>query len=296
MRLPRARLVILALWSAGVGCDSSSDTTQSTETLVIPTSVAVSPHAFLGSVPCSNQEGALRSYVATLTDVTPLDPDVGAAAGTVNFTLPSSPPTPCSENIVFRYVIPGHQYKAVIDGYERYASELTPASYASDLTPDKTHSSGSRTMMLKADDTVVPARLTASCDPVTARLDTEVTFTTCSPPTDTGSVITGVRVEPRATLGLLACEGDGRITSFKVTPDDLALASFTGLGCADGVARYTEGIEPGKNYTFTVSALKLDGDELSACCSAKAQGGLVVDAICDPLTRGVLTPGACLKN
>jgi hypothetical protein len=81
------------------------------------TSVSVDPMSFLGSVSCSNAPGGIGSYVATITDVT--DPNN-------RFTLPSSPPTPCSQSVYFQNVNVGDLYIAEVDGYTQTADQLVP--------------------------------------------------------------------------------------------------------------------------------------------------------------------------
>jgi hypothetical protein len=104
----------------------------STATTLIPataigpgtTSVSVDPQSFLGAVSdggvalaCSDQPGSMRSFVATVTDVT--DPETP-------FVLPSSPPTSCGQSAYFQYVTPGHIYVADVDAYEETPDQLVP--------------------------------------------------------------------------------------------------------------------------------------------------------------------------
>jgi hypothetical protein len=104
----------------------------STATTIIPgtaigpgtTSVSVDPASFLGTladsgvgIACSDQPGGLRSFVATVTDVT--NPEN-------LFVLPSSPPTSCGQSAYFQYVTPGHAYVAAIDAYEETPDQLVP--------------------------------------------------------------------------------------------------------------------------------------------------------------------------
>lgn len=289
MRQLRARLWILGILGASIGCTDTTDSTVATEDVDIPTSVTVSPQAFLGSVPCSNEMGALHSYVATLTDLG-LDPTVDAP-----FVLPSSPPVPCSDNVVFRYIVVGHTYTATIAGYDRYASELTPSGNAS---------SGSGTMLQGGK--VVSPRWTTSCpDGAIARLNDEVILTAqdCAPLQGMSALSAGLRVDPGAALGLLACKDPeekdpakdkGKVVSFVVTPKDSALPELTGLSCGSRtqacpkdalcVADYPKNVDAARTYTFAVHALTADGNKLSASCLAKAQAGLIVTAVCDPLT------------
>jgi hypothetical protein len=291
--------LILGLLTVSTGCTSTTDTTLATEEVILPTAVTLSPQAFLGSVPCSNEAGALRSYVAKLFDFGKSQADAGSACEGLPsepvFPLPASAPTPCSADIVFRYVVVDHCYRASIAGYDLSASDLTPAGHPS---------SGSSTMVRKTDGpegpkgTPVAPRWTSSCDePVRAVLDDDVFFAAkdCSPLKDMGSARTGIRVDPKATLGLLGCEGKGRVDTFDITAPDPAIPKrIEGLFCGDGPAdgpvkyehTYEQGIEPGKTYTFTVTAHRSDdfaGQNIEASCSARAQAGLIVTAVCDLL-------------
>ncbi|RYE90754.1 MAG: hypothetical protein EOO75_09725, partial [Myxococcales bacterium] len=76
------------------------------------TAVFVDPTDFRGGVACGDDAGAMRSYVATLIDVTP---DVcGQPTRTV---VASGPPTSCRQPTAFSQVTPGRYYLAEIDAY-----------------------------------------------------------------------------------------------------------------------------------------------------------------------------------
>jgi hypothetical protein len=175
---------------------------------LVPTTVTVIPAFFQGQVPCSNNPGAMRSYVVTLTDTTD---------GRHPFDLPSSPPTPCSQPVAFRYVISYHQYTAAIDGYARTVSELTSSPYSNP-------SSGSRTMLNKdpdptIDKTLAAPRWSSVCQAVIASSAENVNMTDCDPLEDLGGeeTTTGILVDARGALGLLACAGaGGTVTAFDV--------------------------------------------------------------------------------
>lgn len=276
MRPPRARLLILGLFGASVGCNPTTDTTATTTTSVVETvtatSVTLGPEAFLGQVPCSNAAGALRSYVATLTDITQGEDGKADLA----FDLPSSAPIPCSNRAIFRYIVADHAYGATLEGYDLDASELAP------LSP------GSRTMLRKADQTPVVPRWKAACDPVITSLDENVAFSDaqCSKLQDQGSSLTGIKVIPTASLGLLACGGKDGLASFNISPTAPALPPLLGVACEGGVAEYTQGIEPGATYTFNLDAYTAEGKKFgSSSCAARTREGLTVIAACAPLTR-----------
>jgi hypothetical protein len=277
MRRPRASLLILGLLSASVGCTTTTDTTTLTATdTVFPTSVTVGPQVFLGQVPCSSEAGALRSYVATLTDVTP------GGAG-LSFDLPSSPPIPCSNRVVFRYIVADHRYQAAIDGYDIAAAELTP------LSP------GARTMLRRKEMTPVAPRWKASCKGVDGAgllttQDQDVPFTEqdCAPFPDELSSVTGIKVDPRASLGLLACGGKGGIVRFDITPGAPApgapvLPPVSGVACDADAIEYAQAIPPDVTYTFALVGYTTEGAKLGASCVARTRAGLTVAAVCDPL-------------
>ncbi|MEP7052737.1 MAG: hypothetical protein ABJB12_20380 [Pseudomonadota bacterium] len=111
---------------AGLGCSSSST---STNTILRPELVAVSPEDFLGTLTCGKQPGQVQSYVATLFDVTPAeDGSVPDAA----VQLPSSPPTSCLSPVTFAHVVTSHRYIAQVDAYDHPSP--ADAATAPDLT------------------------------------------------------------------------------------------------------------------------------------------------------------------
>ena len=125
--------------------------TPSTATAVVrPQLVAVDPDDFLGTLvhcvppsseatggssgtPDADEPNAVRSYVATLFDVTPLADDSDAGVPDPGTPLASSPPTPCSQPVTFSYVVEGHRYVAEVDAYAKRPQDLTPISDGSRL-------------------------------------------------------------------------------------------------------------------------------------------------------------------
>lgn len=271
--LPGRRAVALAALALAA-CNESSGGNDEQE---IQTSLTIDPLAFLGDVRCSNEPGAIRSYVATLTDES-------AAGGP--FTLASSPPIPCSSRVSFTYVVEGHEYTARIDGYEQYAEELTPIG-------DET--SGSRHMLL--DGAPVAPRWTWACpgpeagedaDKLVAKTGVNVVVQGCAAlagPADPASA--AIVLDPASALGALRCEADdGAIASFDVVPQDSALAPVLGVACPpDEPVVYDLGAAPGRAYFFRLEAKDAAGELLfGSSCFAAASAGVTVTATCDPLS------------
>ncbi|WP_437932029.1 hypothetical protein WMF37_23175 [Sorangium sp. So ce291] len=271
--MPGRRAVALAALALAA-CNETSGSDDEQE---IQTSLTIDPLAFLGDVRCSNEPGAIRSYVATLTDES-------AAGGP--FTLASSPPIPCSSRVSFTYVVEGHEYTARIDGYEQYAEELTPIG-------DET--SGSRHMLL--DGAPVAPRWTWACpdpeaaedaDKLVAKTGVNVVVQGCAPlagPADPASA--AIVLDPASALGALRCEADdGAIASFDVVPQDSALAPVLGVACPpEEPVVYDLGADPGRAYFFRLEAKDAAGELLfGSSCFAAASAGVTVTATCDPLS------------
>ncbi len=138
-------LLLLPLLALVASCSNAS--TGST-TPTTPTLVAVDPLDFLGAVPCTDAPGAMRSYVATIYDVTP---GIGGDSGPAEFALPSSGPVLCTRQIAFGggFVVQGHRYVADIQGYDR--TDIKPLG------------SGSPIMVESSTGAVVAPRWTTSC-------------------------------------------------------------------------------------------------------------------------------------
>ncbi|WP_437492958.1 hypothetical protein WME75_19350 [Sorangium sp. So ce1014] len=243
----------------------------------IQTSLTIDPLAFLGDVRCSSEPGAIRSYVATLTDES-------AEGGP--FTLASSPPIPCSSRVSFTYVVEGHEYTARIDGYAQRAEELAPVG-------DET--SGSPHMLV--DGAPVAPRWTWACPgpdatddagKLVAKTGVNVVVQGCASvagPDDAPSA--AIVLDPASALGALRCGADDReVASFDVLPEGSALAPVLGVGCppAEPVV-YDLGAAPGRAHFFRLEAKNAAGDLLfGSSCFATASAGITVTATCAPLS------------
>jgi hypothetical protein len=148
------RNAVLGLFSmAAVSACTGTGTTIS---VPLPaTAIVVDPADFLGDVPCfplfgpsaDAPGGPMRRYVATL-----VSEHAGGALTDAEVTLPSSPPTRCSDRVSFQRVVDGTAYVAEIDGYD--VDHIRPLGSGGIL--------GSRVMVDEHDRFVAP-RWQTSC-------------------------------------------------------------------------------------------------------------------------------------
>lgn len=275
-------------------CAATTDTT--TLSAVVPTSLTVDPATFLGTVVCSNQPGALKSYVATLTE---------ASVNHPRTDLASSPPTPCSQAVSFRYVQNGHDYTVAIDGYDQPASALVPCggeqSGSRLMLPSSPASSLACAAALTAGAVPATPRWQTSCGDVSSKPINEDNVTAgCARPFDdvAGTKAPAIVVDPRTALGPLVCANNdadagptnGTISLLDIKPDDANLNGYLGLPCDDTAAKtYAKNLVPGATYTFHVAAHALGEmpgtPKYTAVCSAVARAGFTVPADCGPFTQ-----------
>ena len=283
--LPAGLLLLL-----GASCADATDTTTTIATS--PTSLTVDPSTFLGSVACSNQPGALKSYVATLTET---------AVGKPAVALASSPPVPCSQPVSFRYVLDGHSYTVAIDGYDVPASSLIPCGGSE---------SGSRYMLPTGSPAGACATALLTTPPVAPRWRTGCGNISSSPSTNRAVVAAcdvplaggetsapaGITLDPRESLGMLACASEGgTITRFDIKADDPNQTNHLGLDCGMFASldpqtfSYTKNLVPGATYTFHIGAHAAGepppGPQYTAECSVVARAGFTVPAVCGPFTQ-----------
>jgi hypothetical protein len=260
----------IAAASLATACSTTDSSGLDFGETVTTTAIFIDLRDALGATPCSNEKGALRSYVATVYD---------HAGGTNIVTLPSSLPTPCSVGISFRYITPEHTYTADIDAYEARPEEIVPLGGVT---------SGSRHMVPVGGGDVIPPRWTSSCGAATAKLHTNVRFGDCSPLQDRGASnpTTAIVIDPSAALGALRCAAaGGQVVSFDITPETAGLPSITGIPCGAPPLTFNAGIEPGVLYRFRLDARAETGGPIvwGSACFALAEDGLTAEASCDPI-------------
>jgi len=157
-----------------------------------------------------------------------------------------------------------------------------------------TQVSGDRHMVtVGTAEPVSPRWKTPSSDPcggvrgILAQELQRISVSPCAPLDGDGTPsTTGVQVIPSATLGLLACDGDGdgTITKFDVEPAGLTPQTNVPCDSGDG-ALFEQGVVGGKAYVFAVRAYE-NGQAAptrQASCFATAKEGVIVLAKCDPL-------------
>ncbi|WP_437593957.1 hypothetical protein [Sorangium sp. So ce1000] len=267
-----AALAVLALTACSSGSSSDDD-------LRFTTAVTIDPLAFLGSVGCSDEPGAIQSYVATLTDE--------SAEGGPS-TLASSPPIPCSWRVSFTSVVEGHEYTARIDGYEEPAEQLTPKGGETSGSPEMTFEGAPAKprwtwACLDPDATDGAGSLVAKED-----VNIVVGAGACAAPTGAAEPDhAAIALDLASALGALRCQADGgEIASFDIIPQGSALEPKLGIACppAEPVA-YDLGDTPDRAYTFRLEAKNTAGDLLfGSSCVAAAREGDTVTASCDPLS------------
>ncbi len=299
-----------------LGCTNSDVAT----TAPIPaTAVAIDPTRFLDGVSCVDAPGAMRVYVATLTDVSPLTVVAPSAdGGNTQIVLPSSAPTPCYEEVVFERIVVGREYVADIQGYDR--ADIEPLGCPKNAN-DVTNCAGSPVMVTRATGDYVAPRWTTSCGrhpvvedagpiappppgfdagfrylacsappyrdggkpqldgPVCAETEDTVVVGGCAPLVAASSSPTGVTVDLTDALGGQSCQ----ISGVSVFSANIEGAGASTANAACGASAEFDGLTPGQGYTFAVTAASGDaGPRLGTTCFATAVIGAVVRAACDP--------------
>jgi hypothetical protein len=265
----RSELAIASLVLVCAGTACSEDELLGT-TVPQPTEVAVRPADFLDQVSCSLNEGAMRSYVVTLTAY-------DDAEDTTGFTLGSSVPTPCSFVAGFRkVVVVGQRYTARVDGYAVPPEELAPFGGAS---------SGARQMRLASTGEVATPRWTTQCghaasSAVQASQNRRVYVRPCDPLEDAAPSATAVALAPSQVLGDEPC---ATAASFDIVEELAGLPEVLGVPCEsppvvfDAVA--------GEHYSFYVSALGADDILRGTQCFAMGSAGETVAPSCGTLSQ-----------
>jgi hypothetical protein len=235
---------------------------------ISPTEVAVDPADFLHGVDCSNNPGAMRSFVVTLSVF-------DDANDTTPFILPSTLPTPCSTEAGLQtMVVPGKLYIADVDGYNEPTSAMNPFGGAS---------SGSR-QMVDAKGAFVTPRWTTRCglsaaSATMALVDRTSYIRNCEPLVDRQPSATALRVDPKNILGANPCTV---ATTLDVDVLLGSLAPITGMSCSAPPADLS--VVAGASYRLYAHAKRLDGTTVGAECSAIGEPGEIVTPVCDALS------------
>lgn len=230
------------------------------------TLISVEPRSFLGETICGSYPGAMRSYVATITD-TSVDPP---------FRLASSEPVPCHQAASFAFVVPGHAYIAEIEGYER-----------TDLVPLGGRRSGSQVMLdPKTRERVAPAwRAECGSAGESATLSEafrNIAIQNCSQleraePAEGASI----SIDPTQLLDGRGCgDQEGEISRFEIQGGE---AGTKEAGCEEAVVFE---VEPNRQYTFEVTAFETGASEprFFARCQIESRAGMSLPARCAPLS------------
>lgn len=286
---------------------SCSNSTVTDDGSLVPTALLVDPRDFLGSQVCLDASGAVRSYQATLVDVTEdLDQP---------FALPSSEVISCKSPAYFGHVTPGRRYVAHIDAFGEAGL--------------RAQSPGVR-LVVDADGQVIEPRFFSVCrgedgvsyggssggggaagSPgsnalgVEALLNSNVYVRGCTPLSGSGSLgPTGISIRLEGSLLQLRCGNKpGNIERFVVRPTGAPPHAGNGGAGGLGGAGGSSG-EPGSetgakcDQTVTVTGL-LSGLRVSyeveafevgqstptygTTCRALTVAGVVVPARCDGL-------------
>ena len=305
----------LLLWA---GC--SSDTVGEVG-VSHPTMIEIPPESFLGDVPCTLQEGGFTRYVATLTDVTVRNENAGGAGGGSSdgiggegdVTLASSAPVPCRAGVGFGFVVPGHQYTAVIEGYD--TSAIVPRAPGSPLMvappADATPSE-----IAKAP--AVAPRWRATCPATTAVSVTVVQAAGCTQlalAPDAEERDTELALDTQSLLGSLEC-GDqpGQVERFSISLDagepqprllelpcdSEAGAVFSNLPGHVSASAFVSAFSADTTVAFAgaaCTALTLPGARVTASCAKLNQVGTVRFDLVDALAEvGLVCSSASLTE
>jgi hypothetical protein len=276
-----------------------------------PTLISIAPAAFLGSVPCVAAKGAMRAYVGTMfnleyladgslvttDDVAQGDALVGGMAtadggavscsadadpGTtpraiVGFELPSTGPVDCQQSVSIGRVVPGHRYRAEIQGYDR--ADLVALAPGVPILVDP--ATGERVEPLWkfscGDD----------CPENAVSYDAR-SIGNCKLVEDHSAVSSGnpasVVVTTDAFAGTTSCGSEsGKLDHFVVSYDELGQSTSQTATCGGQIE--LDGVPVRGTLTMDVFAFEAGNPEArwGTTCTAAPVAGLVVPAACAPL-------------
>lgn len=280
--MPAQIAAFLAVFA--VACTTSTTTTDTTnsEDSSGVSRLKLLPTAFQGDTPCSAAPGSMRSYVASLymaddpdkalVTSTPVSCGVGVLFDSYTYLIDSDGDGVKEKGV--ELVSPDRKYTIGVQGFEAFAADL-------DLTTSPT------------------ARWTASCgsdaSPIIPRDDGATLVEDCTHLVDAGggATVTSVMIDPQATLGTLACAGEGvpgqkTVATFDILSEN-GLGDTLGLPCDAAVEPIVitgSKLKDGKAVSFYVGARESKDGPLTwgARCSTVVAAGIAVTAACMPLT------------
>ncbi len=258
-------------------CSTSSGSSSSSEAKSYEqlATMTVDPSDWLGDVVCSEEEGAIHSYVVTLTDVTDENNSI---------VLASSPPISCTQQVHFQYTISEHLYTAVIHGYDYFADEILPVGG---------QSSGSNHMVLVSDGTSVNSRWTTNCgiepnSPTEVILYENTHLNGCEELLDSNPLVnSSIRIELGLVFKEFSClSTGGTIESYDIFPLDSDLAEILSNSCSADSIIFEDGVENEKSYSFYIKAYTQGATTptYGTTCYATTQIGLESTAQCNLLS------------
>jgi hypothetical protein len=282
--------LLLFVATCALSACNGSDTTI---TVLPTTAIVIDPAQFLGNVACLDAPGALHEYVATLVDISANNTFPKLADGGVlpldGLILPSSPPTPCTETVLFERLLVGREYVGFIQGYDR--DEIMPLA------------TGSPTMVDSVTKAYVPPRWQTSCGrelaptppPKDAGLDAGLDAIAPPPKFLDGGPVTPVNDTLDAESTFFGCVGpdhqdSGRAPFLGGPVCALEYASITMTGCApfattsktttptgitvdlaDALAGLSCGDGPGRVKQFSVSLGGASASTQTANCGSAVE-------------------------
>lgn len=295
-------------WLSALAIYACSNGTSDPSLFTQPTRVRVSPSAFLGDTPCSD-EGGMQLYQATLFDVT--DGLEGA------FALPSSDLVACTADAEFQYVKAGRYYLAEVRGYDR--SDLTVATKGAPLAVDDSGTPVAPRWETTCwgQDGVTPqdfglggADLGSPVEEAAGGMGgaspalgvrsfskTIVTVRGCEPLSDVGTdgkTRVSIAID-KALVDLRCGSGEDEVGFFRLKPSETADVSAGGAGGAENDAQDGDALvscgerllveaEAGGVVFYEVEGLSQETGEViwETSCQALPRVGITVSATCDP--------------
>jgi len=278
------RVLLIGALALPFACEEDEEVSTA---IIHPMLVSVSPEDFLGTLPCLDAPGAMRTYVAVLRHRGPADDDgvagehgypqgVGGEGGAPAGIDPaeSSPLLACTSTIGFGMVRPDHRYLADVYAFDRDDLEL--ATPAGDLGPWD-----APVVIDEATGDPVAPRWTTRCAAITARQAIVRRFHDCEPLTDHapgGPAVVEVNLD---TLAGVECGvSPGQIERFDVTGP----AGVVSVACGETLT--FEDLPAGQSLVMPVLAYEAGVAEATfgTTCTADVHAGVTVTASCDPLT------------